>query len=197
MVTGSGNEALPAMVGGTKPASSSASYSAVRSSFRQAARQLNVAYEEVPARVQTLLEEQKQLHEQIKQLANSGGSISVESLLDQAMEVGGTRLIVVETPNANAGMMRQWIDQLRKKSVDPIAVLLANCSDDKVTLIAGISNSLVERGFSAGKWITPVAETVGGGGGGKPDLAQAGGKLPAKLPEALQIAKDTWHSMLA
>ena len=64
-------------------------------------------------------------------------------------------------------------------------------------LIAGISNSLVERGFSAGKWITPVAETVGGGGGGKPDLAQAGGKLPAKLPEALQIAKDTWHSMLA
>ena len=197
MVTGSGNEALPAMVGGTKAASSTASYSTIRSSFRQAARQLNVAYEEVPARVQTLLEEQKQLHEQIKQLANSGGSISVESLLDQAMEVGGTRLIVVETPNANAGMMRQWIDQLRKKSADPIAVLLANCSDDKVTLIAGISNSLVERGFSAGKWITPVAETVGGGGGGKPDLAQAGGKLPAKLPEALQIAKDTWHSMLA
>ncbi len=197
MVTGAGNEALPAIVGGTKAASSTASYSAIRSSFRQAARQLNVAYEEVPARVQTLLEEQKQLHEQIKQLANSGGSISVESLLDQAMEVGGTRLIVVETPNANAGMMRQWIDQLRKKSADPIAVLLANCSDDKVTLIAGISNSLVERGFSAGKWITPVAETVGGGGGGKPDLAQAGGKLPAKLPEALQIAKDTWHSMLA
>jgi hypothetical protein len=77
--------------------------------------------------------------------------------------------------------MRQWIDQLRKKSADPIAVLLANCSDDKVTLIAGISNSLVERGFSAGKWITPVAETVGGGGGGngngngKPPKAGNGG----------------------
>jgi alanyl-tRNA synthetase len=197
MVTGAGNDALPAMVGNTKAAAGSASYAALRTSFRQAARQLNVAYEEVPARVQTLLDEQKQLHEQIKQLANSGGSISVDSLLDQAMEVNGTRLIVVETPNANAGMMRQWIDQLRKKSTDPIAVLLANCTDDKVTLIAGISNSLVERGLSAGKWITPVAETVGGGGGGKPDLAQAGGKLPAKLPEALQIAKDTWHSMLA
>ena len=94
-------------------------------------------------------------------------------------------------------MMRKWIDQIRKQSTEPIAILLANCADDKVTLIAGISTSLVERGFSAGKWITPVAETVGGGGGGKPDLAQAGGKLPAKLPEALQLAKDTWHSMLA
>ena len=69
--------------------------------------------------------------------------------------------------------------------------------DDKVTLIAGISQSLVERGFSAGKWITPVAVTVGGGGGGKPDLAQAGGKHPEKLPEALQVAKDTWQKMLA
>ena len=115
----------------------------------------------------------------------------------EAEMVSGTQMIVAETPNANAGMMRQWIDQLRKRSSEPIAILLANCVDDKVTLIAGISQTLVERGFSAGKWITPVAEKVGGGGGGKPDLAQAGGKLPAKLPEALQIAKDTWHSMLA
>ena len=117
--------------------------------------------------------------------------------MSQAELVLGTQLIVAETPHANAGMMRQWIDQLRKRSTEPIAIMLANCVDDKVTLIAGISQTLVERGFSAGKWITPVAETVGGGGGGKADLAQAGGKLPAKLPEALQVAKDTWHSMLA
>jgi alanyl-tRNA synthetase len=118
-------------------------------------------------------------------------------LLQQALEVSGTRLIVAETPNANPGMMRQWIDQLRKKSSEPVAVLLANRSDDKVTLIAGISQSLVDRGLSAGQWITPVAQAVGGGGGGKPDLAQAGGKIPAKLPEALQIAKETWTTMLA
>jgi alanyl-tRNA synthetase len=117
--------------------------------------------------------------------------------MGMAVSVSGTLLIVAETPNANSGMMRQWIDQLRKKSTEPIAILLANSADEKVTLIAGISQSLVEKGFSAGKWITPVAETVGGGGGGKPDLAQAGGKLPAKLPEALQVAKDTWYSMLA
>jgi alanyl-tRNA synthetase len=123
--------------------------------------------------------------------------MSADELMSMAQSVGDTQLIVAETPNANPGMMRQWIDQLRKKSSDPIAILLANSTDDKVTLIAGISQSLVERGLSAGKWITPVAEKVGGGGGGKPDLAQAGGRLPAKLPEALQIAKDAWQSMLA
>ena len=143
-----------------------------------------------------MLLEQTQLHQQLQQLS-AGGGTSVEDLLNQAETVSGTRMIVLETPNANIGMMRKWIDQVRKQSTEPIAILLANCADDKVTLIAGISPSLVERGLSAGKWITPVAETVGGGGGGKPDLAQAGGKLPAKLPEALQLAKDTWHSMLA
>lgn len=196
--TGAGNEAVPALVGGKTGASGSMpDYAVTRASFRQAARLLNVSYEEVPERLDAILKEQVQLHDQIKKLSESGGSISVESLLEQASEVAGTRLIVVETPNANAGMMRQWIDQLRKKSAEPIAVLLANRADDKVTLIAGISQSLVERGLSAGKWITPVAESVGGGGGGKADLAQAGGKIPAKLPEALQIAKETWASMLA
>jgi alanyl-tRNA synthetase len=140
--------------------------------------------------------EQSQLHEQLQQMTSTG-SISIDDLMGMAVSVSGTLLIVAETPNANSGMMRQWIDQLRKKSTEPIAILLANSADEKVTLIAGISQSLVEKGFSAGKWITPVAETVGGGGGGKPDLAQAGGKLPAKLPEALQVAKDTWYSMLA
>ena len=90
--------------------------------------------------------------------------------------------------------MRQWIDQIRKKSKEPVAVLFANAGDGKVTLIAGISNSLVDEGFSAGKWIGPVAECVGGSGGGKPDLAQAGGKLPEKLADALRIAKETWRS---
>jgi len=155
-----------------------------------------VAFEEVPLRIEAMFDEQNQLFQQLQQIS-SGGGLSVDDLFSQAEMVSGTQMIVAETPNANAGMMRQWIDQLRKRSSEPIAILLANCVDDKVTLIAGISQTLVERGFSAGKWITPVAEKVGGGGGGKPDLAQAGGKLPAKLPEALQIAKDTWHSMLA
>jgi alanyl-tRNA synthetase len=77
-------------------------------------------------------------------------------------------------------------------------VLLASRQgDDKVTLVAGISKELQSRKLSAGEWIRPVAAEVGGGGGGRPDMAQAGGKNPAKLPQALQIAKETIRSMLA
>ena len=196
MASGTGNEAVPALITKGKSSPSSDKYTVTRAAFKQAARAVNVSSDEVPLRIEAMLTEQLQLHQQLQQIASSGG-LSVDDLLSQAELVSGTQLIVAETPHANAGMMRQWIDQLRKRSAQPIAILLANCVDDKVTLIAGISQTLVERGFSAGKWITPVAETVGGGGGGKPDLAQAGGKLPAKLPEALQVAKDTWHSMLA
>jgi alanyl-tRNA synthetase len=196
LASGGGNEALPDLVNPAKAIVKPEGYEKTRAAFKLAARALNVAIEEVPARLQSLLAEQSQLHQQLQKVAATG-KMSVEDLLGMAQAVGGTQLIVAETPHANAGMMRQWIDQIRKRSTDPIAVLLANASDDKVTLIAGLSPSLVDRGLSAGKWITPVAETVGGGGGGKPDLAQAGGKLPAKLPEALQVAKDTWLSMLA
>jgi alanyl-tRNA synthetase len=197
MATGAGNEEAPGVIGsGSVAGESNVPYSQLRSAFRQTARLLNVSFDEVPSRIATLIAEQKQLHEQIKQLA-TGGTLSIDDLFGMAVEVSGTKLIVAETPNANSGMMRQWIDQLRRKSSEPVAVLLANREADKVTLIAGISNSLVERGLSAGVWITPVAKTVGGGGGGKADLAQAGGKIPDKLPEALQIAKDTWVSLLA
>ena len=196
MASGTGNEAVPALITKGKISPSSDKYTATRAAFKQAARAVNVSFEEVPLRIEAMLAEQLQLHQQLQQISSSG-VLSVDDLLSQAEMVSGTQMIVAETPHANAGMMRQWIDQLRKRSSEPIAILLANCVEDKVTIIAGISQTLVERGFSAGKWITPVAETVGGGGGGKPDLAQAGGKLPAKLPEALQVAKDTWHTMLA
>ncbi len=196
MASGTGNEAVPQLILQGKASSSIEKYTVTRAAFKQAARALNVSFEEVPHRIEAMLQEQTQLHQQLQQISSQGG-MSVDDLMGLAEMVSGTQLIVAETPHANPGMMRQWIDQLRKRSTEPIAILLANCMDDKVTLIAGISQTLVERGFSAGKWITPVAETVGGGGGGKPDLAQAGGKLPGKLPEALQVAKDTWHSMLA
>lgn len=198
MATGSASgESAPERIAGTAKTQSGTrpDYGIIRSAYKQAARALNVALDEVADRIETLLGEEKQLHDQLAQLA-SGNSVDVDQLLASAELVGGTRMIVCDVPNANAAMMRQWVDQIRKKSTEPVAVLFANASDGKVTLIAGISNSLVEKGLSAGKWIGPVATEVGGSGGGKPDLAQAGGKTPEKIADALRVAKETWRSML-
>ncbi len=171
-------------------------YTDLRQSLRVAARALNVAMDEVPNRIRSLLEEQSQLRQQLEVLSQSGQT-SADDLLKGSELISGVRVVIAETPGANPNLMRQWIDQIRKKNEDPTAVLLASRSgDDKVLLVCGISKGLIDRKLSAGSWIAPVAEIVGGGGGGKPDLAQAGGRFPQKLPEALQKAKQVWIEMM-
>ncbi len=184
-----------------KPTSSSEllsnDYVAQRAVVRDAARILNVAPAEIASRIRAIVDEQSKLEAQVKQLAQSG-QVTAESLLGQAESVGGSLAIVLETPGATANLMRQWIDQIRKSSVTPVAVLLAcQSGEDKVLIVAGVSKSLVEKGVSAGEWISLVAPVVGGGGGGKPDLAQAGGKHPEKLPQALQAARESIKNLLA
>ena len=86
---------------------------------------------------------------------------------------------------------------LRQKS-PTVAVLLASPEGEtKVTLIAGLSKDLVDRGLSAGKWIGPVAKALGGGGGGHADMAQAGGKDVTKIPQAMEVARQTLAGQLA
>ena len=105
------------------------------------------------------------------------------------------KIVVADAPNCDAAAMRQCIDQLRRKA-SPIAVLFGAAEDGKVTLVAGISRELEDRGISAGNWIKEPASVVGGRGGGRPDLAQAGGKLVDKLPEALTTAASAMQALL-
>jgi alanyl-tRNA synthetase len=93
--------------------------------------------------------------------------------------------------------MRHLIDQIRRQVSSSAVLLASRQGDDKVTLVAGVSRDLQDRGANAGSWIRPVAEAVGGGGGGRPDMAQAGGRHPEKLPEALEVARQTIADMLA
>lgn len=166
-----------------------------KAALREAARALNVAPFDVPQRLAALKNEAQDLRRQIGQLAQSG-DLTADGLLERAETIGGTKVIVTETPGINPNLMRQWIDQIRKKS-DSTAVLFGTAmGDDKVTLIAGISRDLVQRGLRAGDWVRDAAQVVGGGGGGKPDMAQAGGKLPEKLPEAIELAKTRIRELL-
>jgi alanyl-tRNA synthetase len=127
--------------------------------------------------------------------AAAGASLSVDDLLASAAEIGGTRIVVADAKGGDAGAMRQCIDHLRRKA-SPIAVLLGSIEADKVTLVAGISRELEERGISAGNWIKDAATVVGGKGGGRPDLAQAGGKLVDQLPAALAAARKSIEALL-
>lgn len=164
------------------------SYEHVRKALREAARALNVAVLDVPERTQALQAERQSLQVQVEQLSR-GGLLSADNLIERGESVRDVCVVVCDMPGANPQLMRQLIDQIRKKT-ERSAILLASATDtDKVLLIAGLSRTLVSEGLSAGDWVQVVAAVVGGGGGGRPDLAQAGGKRPEALPAALEAAR--------
>ena len=157
---------------------------------------LKIPTADVPQRVEALLEEIRQL----KKRAAAGiksDAISIDDLLGDATEVAGVKLVVAEVPDADADGLRKLIDLLRRKT-SPIAVLLAAKQDEgKVMLVAGFSRDLVEKGADAVKWVRAAASKVNGGGGGRPDMAQAGGKNADNLPEALETARSSVEEMLS
>jgi alanyl-tRNA synthetase len=162
--------------------------------LQETALLLRVPAAEVPHRVAALAKEVRELKKQLSSAPKTGG-VTAENLLASATEQGGVKVVVAEAPEADANQMRQLIDQLRK-TVSPVAVLLGSAGEGKVTLVAGISRDLQERGVNAGNWIKGAAEVVGGRGGGKPDMAQAGGKHPEKLGESLETARQDIKTLL-
>jgi alanyl-tRNA synthetase len=142
-------------------------------------------------RVTGLLDEIKSLKKQAKERRpESGALVSADDLLAAARLVSGAVVVIHAVENATPDQMRQLVDVLRRKQETGLAVLLAAAADGKVQLVAGFSKDLIDRGLHAGNWLKEVAPIVGGGGGGRPDLAQAGGKLPDQIEAALKRALD-------
>ncbi len=190
---GKAGEHAPSIVGSA--AAGEIAFDAAKLVLREVARTLNVATHEIADRIQSMLDERSKLLSELTQLG-SGASLSAEDLLASAETVGNAKLVVAATDNANPNVMRTLIDQLRKTSDMPIAVLLGGAQGDKVLLVGGLSNALVDKGLSAGTWVGDTAKLVGGGGGGRPDMAQAGGKDPEKLASALEQAKAQMRKLL-
>jgi alanyl-tRNA synthetase len=166
-----------------------------KAALRDIARTLNVSPFDAPARVAALIDEADSLRKQLSALADSG-TLSADSLLEDAETLGETTVVVAEAAGATPHIMRQLIDQVRKRTDSSAILLAATPGESKVLLVSGVSRDLVARGVSAGNWVKEVAPVVGGGGGGRPDMAQAGGKNPAKLQEALDKARATIRAML-
>jgi alanyl-tRNA synthetase len=149
---------------------------------------------EVPDRVAALVKEVRELKKQLAAGSRAAG-VSTEQLLAEAVDIKGVKVVVAEVPGANANTLREHIDLLRRKH-SPLAAFLAAREEGKVTLVAGITRDLQQKGVDAAKWINAAAPLVGGRGGGKPDMAQAGGKDAEKLPAALDEAKKAISDQL-
>ena len=161
----------------------------------ESAQLLSVASLSVPERVAAVVEEVQSLRHRLEQRA-AAGPITADGLLETAVKLGEATIVVAETPTAEPNLMRQLIDQIRQKAGSSAVLLASSEGDNKVTLVAGVSKDLQDQGPQAGNWVKPVAQALGGGGGGRPDMAQAGGKQPDKLPAALEVARKTIAEML-
>ena len=109
-------------------------------------------------------------------------------LLSDAEALGPGKLIVGEIAGASDDQLRSAMDSLKTKAPS-YGILLATASDGKVSFVAAVSDDLIAKGLKAGDWVREAAKVAGGGGGGRPQMAQAGGKDPAKLPAALEVAR--------
>jgi alanyl-tRNA synthetase len=133
----------------------------------------------------------KALEKTQRQAATSNIDLSgvADDLLAKAPALGPGKLLVGEVSGATDEQLRGAMDSLRKKSPSH-GILLGSATDGKVFFVAAVSDDLIAKGLKAGDWIRETAKVAGGGGGGKPQMAQAGGKDPSKLADALVRARE-------
>ncbi len=148
----------------------------------------NCRVEELPTRIDSLQEEVKKLQKQLQKGAAGDLNSAGDKLLDSAMAIGPSKLIVGEVPGASVDQLRAQVDRLRQKAGSSLIVLGWKNEDNSGGILVGVSDDLVKKGVKAGEIIKPVAEAAGGKGGGPPNLANAGFKDASKLGESLRKA---------
>ncbi len=171
-------------------------YVAVKSALSEISHLLSIAASGIAERALAMQAEIAALTKQLDG-RDAAGPVTGNTLIERGESIDGVMVVIVDTPGVAPNLMRQLIDTVRAKAKSAAVLLAASDGEDKVTIVAGITSDLQDRGLSAGKWIGPVAKVLGGGGGGRADMAQAGGKHPEKLGEALAVAKTVISEMLA
>ncbi|EOM9333239.1 alanine--tRNA ligase [Escherichia coli] len=142
-------------------------------------------------KVRSVLERTRQLEKELQQLKEQAAAQESANLSSKAIDVNGVKLLVSELSGVEPKMLRTMVDDL-KNQLGSTIIVLATVAEGKVSLIAGVSKDVTDR-VKAGELIGMVAQQVGGKGGGRPDMAQAGGTDAAALPAALASVKD-WVS---
>ena len=160
----------------------------LESVLRQEQDLLRAGQDDVVAKTQQLLERNKQLEKQLSQLSGKLAANRGDELTSQAQAIGGAKVLAAAVDGVDVAGLRDLMDQLKNKLGSAVVVLGA-AGDGKVSLIAGVTADLTAK-VKAGELVNMVAQQVGGKGGGRPDMAQAGGNDPSKLDGALKSVPD-------
>ena len=164
--------------------------------LNRAARALNTPVENLVQKVTDLKDQVAQLQRELQKLRQQMLSQQARHMTDAAREIAGTRVLALQGDAANVDEMRRLADDLRNKLGSGVVVLGA-IINDKPMLIAAATPDVVQRGVHAGHIVKALAPIIGGGGGGRPNMAQAGGRDASKLQDALDAAYDVVKKQLA
>jgi alanyl-tRNA synthetase len=157
--------------------------------LKDAADKLKTNPKEVVNRIEVLMAEIKQLQRENESLAAKLGNIEASNLVSKAKQIDGVTVLAAKVQASDMNNLRNMADDLKQK-IGSAVILLGSVNEGKVNLIAAVTKDLIDKGYHAGKLIKEVATRCGGGGGGRPDMAQAGGKDPEKLDSALQFVEE-------
>jgi alanyl-tRNA synthetase len=163
---------------------------------RDLSKQFKAQPEEIPERIQNLQSELKTTQKQLAAVKQELALAKSDQLLSDAESVGDFQLLVAQVEEMDAKALQTAAERLQQKLGDAAVVLGSVPEEGKVSLVAAFSPSVNEKGLKAGNFIGGIAKMCGGGGGGRPNLAQAGGKDASKLPEALEQAQTQLREQL-
>lgn len=163
---------------------------------RELSAQFKAKPQELPERVAALQAELKAAQKELEEVRSQLALVQAERLLAQAVAVGDLKVLVAELGSTTPEALKTAAEHLLHKLGEGAVVLGSVPEAGKVSLVAAFSPAVQQLGLKAGSFIGEIAKLTGGGGGGRPNLAQAGGKQPEKLAEALQVARERLQAEL-
>ena len=171
-------------------------YDNLEKKLNEAAKVLKATPDNLSEKIAHLMAENKTLHSEVESLKSKLAQDAMGDVMDQVQEIKGVKLLAAEVDGVDMNGLRDLGDQLKEKLGDGV-VVLASGNDGKVSLMVTATDAAMKQGAHAGNLIKAIAGLVGGGGGGRPNMAQAGGKNPAGIQEALKKAAEVLEGQLS
>lgn len=171
-------------------------YDALEKKLNEASKVLKASPENLTEKITHMMNENKALHSEVESLKSKLAQDAMGDVMDQVQDVKGIKLLATEVDGVDMNGLRDLGDQLKEKIGEGV-VVLASGNDGKVSLMVTTTEGAMKQGAHAGNLVKAIAGLVGGGGGGRPNMAQAGGKNPAGIKDALVKAKETLEGQLS